>query len=127
MTNKTTDAIITITTRDREDYTMNKIRTRKMMKRQMMMNNIRAMIVVSIIIVLLAITSYVSTTYTREACVDSITEDVVVFVDNTGNTWEYDNVDVVEGQRVILVMNTSYTDNIIDDDIIKDIKPTDIK
>lgn len=85
----------------------------------------RVLVLASIVLILLT-TSFISTTYTREAIVERVTTECVVLRDTCGNLWEYDTVDVVEGQRVKLIMNTNLTDNDVTDDIITKIKPMPI-
>ena len=66
--------------------------------------------------------------YTREAMVQSMEDNTVVFVDNMGYTWEATDVEnITEGQMVELKMFTNHTNDIIHDDIIKSIKPTAIR
>jgi hypothetical protein len=49
-----------------------------------------------------------------------------VFYDEVGHEWECSADNVVVGQKVVLQMCNNNTDGIITDDIIVDIKPTEI-
>lgn len=81
-----------------------------------------------VIIITVMITSHIESHYTREAMVQSMEDNTVVFVDNMGYTWEATDVEnITEGQVVELKMFTNHTNDIIHDDIIKSIKPTAIR
>ena len=61
--------------------------------------------------------------YTREGVVvatHTSTEEVII-VDTTGNEWCFYGVGYEEGDTVTMTMNNSNTDNISDDDIIKNV------
>ena len=61
--------------------------------------------------------------YTREGVViaiDASNEEVIV-VDTTGNEWCFYGVDYEEGDTVTMTMDNNNTDNIINDDIIKNV------
>ena len=61
--------------------------------------------------------------YTREGIVIATyasTEEVIV-VDTTGNEWCFYGVGYKEGDTVIMTMDNNNTDNIINDDIIKNV------
>lgn len=88
----------------------------------------QATIIVLMLVLLLSLVSYIESHYKRVATVDSVDNNVVSFVDTLGYTWEATDVEnVVEGQKVLLKMYTSHTNNIITDDIIVGIKPTAIR
>ena len=61
--------------------------------------------------------------YTREGIVvttDTSTEEVII-VDTTGNEWCLYGVGYEEGDTVTMTMDNNNTDNIINDDIIKNV------
>ena len=61
--------------------------------------------------------------YTREGVViaiDTSNEEVIV-VDTTGNEWCFYGVGYEEGDTVTMTMDNNNTDNIINDDIIKNV------
>ena len=61
--------------------------------------------------------------YTREGVViaiDTSNEEVIV-VDTTGNEWCFYGVGYEEGNTVTMTMDNNNTDNIINDDIIKNV------
>ena len=61
--------------------------------------------------------------YTREGVViaiDTSNEEVIV-VDTTGNEWGFYGVGYEEGDTVTMTMDDNNTDNIINDDIIKNV------
>ena len=61
--------------------------------------------------------------YTREGVVVAIhtsTEEVII-VDTTGNEWCFYGVGYEEGDTVTMTMDNNNTDNIINDDIIKNV------
>ena len=96
-----------------------------------MMYDTMAMIMV---IVILIVTIFSGTTiarlvnnnnnnYTREGIVvttDTSTEEVII-VDTTGNEWCLYGVGYEEGDTVTMTMDNNNTDNIINDDIIKNV------
>lgn len=85
-------------------------------------------IMLLVIITTVMITSHIESHYTREAIVQSVEDNTVVFVDNMGYTWEASEIEnITEGQIVELKMFTNHTNDIINDDIIKSIKPTAIR
>ena len=72
---------------------------------------------------LLALASYITTHYDRDAHVSAITADEVVFEDESGNLWGIDLTDeYAVGQNVTLKMNTNGTDSDIYDDYIVEVK-----
>ena len=61
--------------------------------------------------------------YTREGVViaiDTSNEEVIIF-DTTGNEWCFYGVGYEEGDTVTMTMDNNNTDNIINDDIIKNV------
>ena len=61
--------------------------------------------------------------YTREGVVVTThaSNEEVIVIDTTGNEWCFYGVGYEEGDTVTMTMNNSNTDNIIDDDIIKNV------
>ena len=65
----------------------------------------------------------INNNYTREGVVvaiDTSNEEVIV-VDTTGNEWCFYGVGYEEGDTVTMTMDNNNTDNIINDDIIKNV------
>ena len=61
--------------------------------------------------------------YTREGVVIAIdtSNEEVIIVDTTGNEWCFYGVGYEEGDTVTMTMDNNNTDNIINDDIIKNV------
>lgn len=64
--------------------------------------------------------SYTTTHYSREATVTQVTTSGITLVDNSGESWYYENPDLVfeKNEKIVLRMNTNRTDSDITDDII---------
>ena len=65
----------------------------------------------------------INNNYTREGVVVAIhasTEEVII-IDTTGNEWCFYGVGYEEGDTVTMTMDNNNTDNIINDDIIKNV------
>ena len=121
--------------KDRERYmtqreAYNKIATRGRVRAQRRQRKVKTIIATTLLltttIIALLIVSYISTRYTRDAVVINITNDTVVFYDEAGHEWKCGADNVVVGQKVVLQMCNNNTDSIITDDVIVDIKPTEI-
>ena len=84
------------------------------------------MITVMLIVVIFGgttIARLINNNYTREGVVVAIhasTEEVII-VDTTGNEWCFYGVGYEEGDTVTMTMDNNNTDNIINDDIIKNV------
>ena len=84
------------------------------------------MITVMLIVVIFGgatIAKLINNNYTREGVVVAIhasTEEVLI-VDTTGNEWCFYGVGYEEGDTVTMIMDKNNTDNIINDDIIKNV------
>ena len=65
----------------------------------------------------------VNNNYTREGVVVAthVSNEEVVIVDTTGNEWCFYGVGYEEGDTVTMTMDNNNTDNIINDDIIKNV------
>lgn len=75
-----------------------------------------------VMIGLIMLALYVSNTYTREARVDRVEGNTVVFIDLTKHEWQYEaseNESYKEGQKVKLIMSNMDTTDIRDDKIMK--------
>ena len=61
--------------------------------------------------------------YTREGVVVAIdtSNEEVIILDTIGNEWCFYGVDYEEGDTVTMTMDNNNTDNIINDDIIKNV------
>lgn len=84
------------------------------------------MVAVMLIVVIFGgatIARLINNNYTREGVVVAIhtsTEEVII-VDTTGNEWCFYGVGYEEGDTVTMIMDKNNTDNIINDDIIKNV------
>ena len=87
------------------------------------------MVIVMLIVVIVVIfggatiAKLINNNYTREGVViatHASTEEVIV-VDTTGNEWCFYGVGYEEGDTVTMTMDNNNTDNIINDDIIKNV------
>ena len=65
----------------------------------------------------------INNNYTREGIVVAThaSNEEVIIVDTTGNEWCFYGVGYEEGDTVIMTMDNNNTDNIINDDIIKNV------
>ena len=84
------------------------------------------MVIVMLIVVIFGgatIAKLINNNYTREGIViatHASTEEVIV-VDTTGNEWCFYGVGYEKGDTVTMTMDNNNTDNIINDDIIKNV------
>ena len=69
------------------------------------------------------IARFVNNNYTREGVVVAThaSNEEVIIVDTTGNEWCFYGVGYEEGDTVTMTMDNNNTDNIINDDIIKNV------
>ena len=84
------------------------------------------MVIVILIVVIFGgttITKLINNNYTREGAVIAIhaSNEEVIVVDTTGNEWCFYGVGYEEGDTVTMTMDNNNTDNIINDDIIKNV------
>ena len=65
----------------------------------------------------------ISNNYTREGVVVAThaSNEEVIIVDTTGNEWCFYGIGYEEGDTVTMTMDNNNTDNIINDDIIKNV------
>ena len=92
------------------------------MKRMMYGTMVIVMLMAAIFVrAILAI--FVNNNYTREGVIVAThaSNEEVIVVDTTGNEWCFYGVDYVEGDTVTMTMDNNNTDNIINDDIIKNV------
>ena len=92
------------------------------MKRVMYDTMVIAMFIV-VIFVGAIIARLINNNYTKEGFIVAIhasTEEVII-VDTTGNEWCFYGVGYEEGDTVTMTMNNNNTDNIINNDIIKNV------
>ena len=92
------------------------------MKRMMYGTMVMAMLMAAIFVrAILAI--FVNNNYTREGVIVSThaSNEEVIVVDTTGNEWCFYGVGYEEGDTVTMTMDNNNTDNIINDDIIKNV------
>ena len=84
------------------------------------------MVIVMLIVVIFGgttIAKLINNNYTREGVViatHASTEEVII-VNTTGNEWCFYGVGYEEGDTVTMTMDKNNTDNIINDDIIKNV------
>ena len=92
------------------------------MKRVMYDTMVAAMLIV-IIFGGATIARLINNNYTREGVVvaTSASNEEVIVVDTTGNEWCFYGVGYEEGDTVTMTMDNNNTDNIINDDIIKNV------
>ena len=92
------------------------------MKRVMYDTMIIAMLIV-VIFVGAIIARLINNNYIREGVVVAThaSNEEVIVVDTTGNEWCFYGVGYEEGDTVTMTMNNNNTDNIINDDIIKNV------
>ena len=92
------------------------------MKRVMYNTMVIAMLIM-IIFVEAIIARLINNNYTREGVVvvTHASNEEVIVVDTTGNEWCFYGVGYEEGDTVTMTMNNNNTDNIINDDIIKNV------
>ena len=95
------------------------------MKRMMYDTMVTVMLIVTIFggATIVRLININNNNYTREGVViaiDTSNEEVIV-VDTTGNEWCFYGVGYEEGNIVTMTMDNNNTDNIINDDIIKNV------
>ena len=91
--------------------------------KRMMCNTIVAVMLIVTVFGGIIIARLVNNNYIREGVVvatRSSNEEVIV-VDTTGNEWSFYGVGYEEGDTVTMIMDNNNTDNIINDDIIKNV------
>ena len=91
--------------------------------KRMMCNTIVAVMLIVTVFGGIIIAKLVNNNYIREGVVvatRSSNEEVIV-VDTTGNEWSFYGVGYEEGDTVTMIMDNNNTDNIINDDIIKNV------
>ena len=84
------------------------------------------MVIVMLIVVIfdgITIAKLINNNYTREGVVIATyaSNEEVIVVDTTGNEWCFYGVGYEEGDTVTMTMDNNNTDNIINDDIIKNV------
>ena len=84
------------------------------------------MVMVMLIVVIFGaatIARLINNNYTREGVVVTThaSNEEVIIVDTTGNEWCFYGVGYEEGDTVTMTMDDNNTDNIINDDIIKNV------
>ena len=92
------------------------------MKRMMYGTMVIVMLMAAIFVrAILAI--FVNNNYTREGVIVAThaSNEEVIVVDTTGNEWRFYGVGYEEGDIVTMTMDNNNTDNIINDDIIKNV------
>ena len=69
------------------------------------------------------IAKLINNNYTREGVIVAThaSNEEVIVVDTTGNEWCFYGVGYEEGSTVTMIMDNNNTDNIINDDIIKNV------
>lgn len=107
---------------------MTREQRRAQKERERFIARVQTIIAFIVIVIMLNIAGYVATTYTREATVNTVIEHThaVVLEDKQEHTWIVYTEDLVEGQKVKMIMGTNGTDGFIEDDYVKRIKPVEI-
>jgi hypothetical protein len=79
-----------------------------------------------IIITFLILSGLINRTYSREAQVESVTDKEIMFTDYTNNQWiwikEDNEKEYTKGEKVTLTFDRNNTIDIVEDDIITDVK-----
>ena len=91
--------------------------------KRMMYNTMVTIMLIATIFGGATIARLANNNYTREGVVVATyaSNEEVIVVDTTGNEWCFYGVDYEEGDTVTMTMDNNNTDNIINDDIIKNV------
>ena len=91
--------------------------------KRMMYGTMIIVMLMATIFVRAILTIFVNNNYTREGVVVAThaSNEEVIIVDTTGNEWCFYGVGYEEGDTVTMTMDNNNTDNIINDDIIKNV------
>ena len=91
--------------------------------KRMMYNTMVTIILMATIFGGATIARLINNNYIREGVVVAThaSNEEVIIVDTTGNEWCFYGVGYEEGDTVTMTMNNNNTDNIINDDIIKNV------
>ena len=91
--------------------------------KRMMYNTMVAIMLITTIFGGATIARLANNNYTREGVVVATytSNEEVIVVDTTGNEWCFYGVGYEEGDTVTMTMDNNNTDNIINDDIIKNV------
>ena len=81
------------------------------------------MVIVMLMATIFVRAIFVNNNYTREGVIVAThaSNEEVIVVDTTGNEWCFYGVGYEEGDTVTMTMDNNNTDNIINDDIIKNV------
>ena len=91
--------------------------------KRMMYGTMVIVMLMATIFVRAILTIFVNNNYTREGVIVAThaSNEEVIVVDTTGNEWCFYGVGYEEGDTVTMTMDNNNTDNIINDDIIKNV------
>ena len=91
--------------------------------KKIMYNTMIAAMLIVIIFGGATIARLINNNYTREGIVVAThaSNEEIIIVDTTGNEWCFYGVGYEEGDTVTMTMDNNNTDNIINDDIIKNV------
>ena len=91
--------------------------------KRMMYGTMVIVMLMAAIFVRATIAKLINNDYTREGVVVAThaSNEEVIVVDTTGNEWCFYGVGYEEGDTVTMTMDNNNTDNIINDDIIKNV------
>ena len=91
--------------------------------KRMMYNTMVTIMLMATILGGATIARLINNNYTREGTVVAThaSNEEVIIVDTTGNEWCFYGVGYEEGDTVTMTMDNNNTDNIINDDIIKNV------
>jgi len=89
-------------------------------------NLISFIVLIGIFYLLIGTCNIIETTYIKNAVVDSVEENIVIFKDSEGNLWSWEKEETEKeytpNEKVKLIMYTNWTDNNSFDDEIKKVK-----
>ena len=91
--------------------------------KRMMYNTMVTIMLIATIFGGVTIARLINNNYTREGVVIATpaSNEEVIIIDTTGNEWCFYGVGYEEGDTVTMTMDNNNTDNIINDDIIKNV------
>ena len=91
--------------------------------KRMMYNTMVTIMLMATILGGATIARLINNNYTREGTVVAThaSNEEVIIIDTTGNEWCFYGVGYEEGDTVTMTMDNNNTDNIINDDIIKNV------
>lgn len=83
---------------------------------------LKTIMILAVFVLPSGVAGYFETHYTRDALVTSVNGNTVLAVDTTDNIWCFESAGFRKGDSVTLKMFTNYTDSIITDDEVINVK-----